>query len=130
LQGDRPHMFRVQANFELPWNMHANTVINLQSGRPYSRQILLPTTGRPPAIMEPASDDQRHPFQTLIDVGIGKRFRLADKGELKLDLQIFNLLNDDATDWFETVSLDEGETFLANTWVKPRRLMLRVGFEF
>ena len=35
---DRPHMFRVQANWQLPWSLHASTVVNLQSGRPYSRQ--------------------------------------------------------------------------------------------
>ncbi len=130
LQGDRPHMFRILANFNLPKDIHVNTSINLQSGRPFSRQIDLPTTGRPAAIMAPASDSQRHPFQSLVDVGIGKRFRLGSDTTLNLDLQVFNLLNDDATDWFETVRLDEGEDFIPNTWIKPRRVMLRLGIEF
>jgi hypothetical protein len=130
LQGDRPHMFRVQANFELPWNMHANTVVNLQSGRPYSRQIELPTSQRPPAILAPASDDQRHPFQYIWDIGIGKRFSLPRDGEINVDLQVLNILNDDATDWFETVRLNAGDRFLPNYWVKPRRLMVRFGIQY
>jgi outer membrane receptor protein involved in Fe transport len=130
LQGDRPHMLRVQANFELPWNLHANTIVNLQSGRPYARQIELPTSGHPPAILEPASDDQRHPFQTIVDVGIGKRFNLGGDVEAKVDLQILNLLNDDATDWFEEVRLNAGDEFIPNYWLKPRRLMMRVGIQF
>jgi hypothetical protein len=130
LQGDRPHMLRVQANFELPWQMRANTLINLQSGRPYSRQIYLPTERNPAAIMEPASDEQRHPFQYLWDIGIGKQFNLGGSAALQVDLQLLNVLNNSATDWWETTRLNAGDTFLPNWWVKPRRLQVHIGIEF
>jgi hypothetical protein len=130
LQGDRPHMLRVQANFNLPWLMRANTLINLQSGRPYSRQILVPTQGNPPAIMEPASDEQRHGFQYLWDIGIGKQFNLGGSVALQLDLQLLNALNKTPTDWWETTRLNAGDTFIPNWWVKPRRLQVHVGIEF
>ncbi len=126
--GDRPHMLRVQANFELPWNLHANTNINLQSGRPIFLQVRAPhdTNASRQDYFIVAED--RHPFQTLVDFGIGKRIKLGNNSELKLGVQFFNLLNDDATDWFETVILDAGETLRPTFWVKPRRVMLRVGF--
>jgi outer membrane receptor protein involved in Fe transport len=127
LQGDRPHMFRVQANFELPRDFRLSTSVNLQSGRPYTRQVRLPTEGRPLAILE---DDLRHPFQSLVDVGVGRQFVLGGRWKLNLDLQVFNLLNDDATDWFQTVELADGDTFVPTFFVKPRRLQLRVGLEF
>ncbi len=130
LQGDRPHMLRVQANFVLPWDMNLNTMINLQSGRPYSRQYRLPTTGSPAAIMAPAGDPGRHGFQYLWDLGIGKRFNLGGNVALQVDLQFFNLINNTPTDWYETVVLDEGETFIPTVWIKPRRLQLHVGIEF
>jgi outer membrane receptor protein involved in Fe transport len=130
LQGDRPHMFRVQANFLLPWEINLNTMINLQSGRPYSRQIEVPTQGRPAVIMAPASDDQRHDFQYQWDLNVGKRFPLGKDVDLQLDLQILNVLNDTPTDWWETVVLSEGDDFVPNTWVKPRRLQLHFGIEF
>ena len=130
LTGDRPHMLRVQANFDLPWQMRANTLINLQNGRPYSRQIYLPTERNPPAIMEPASDEQRHPFQYLWDIGIGKQFNLGGSVALQIDLQLLNALNNSATDYFETVRLNAGDTFIPNWWIKPRRLQLHIGIEF
>jgi hypothetical protein len=130
LQGDRPHMLRVQANFQLPWQVRVNTMINLQNGRPYSRQINVPTARNPPAIMEPASDEQRHPFQYLWDIGIGKQFNLGGSVALQVDLQILNALNNSATDSFETVRLNAGDTFIPDWWVKPRRLQVHVGIEF
>jgi hypothetical protein len=40
------------------------------------------------------------------------------------------VLNSSATDWFETVILYEGDDFVPNTWVKPRRIQLRAGINF
>ena len=80
--------------------------------------------------MEPASNSQRHPFQSLVDISIGKRFNISGDGLIKLDLQFFNLLNEDASDFFQTLILQEGDEFLPDWWVYPRRLMLRVGVEF
>jgi Carboxypeptidase regulatory-like domain/TonB-dependent Receptor Plug Domain len=127
--GDRPHMLRVSANFELPWNLHANTNVNLQSGRPYFREVrgtYGTNAGRQDYFI---AEEFRHPFQSLVDFSIGKRFKLGDQAEMKLDLQFFNLLNNDATDFFETTILDPGETLYPTAWVKPRRVMLRLGFE-
>jgi hypothetical protein len=130
LQGDRPHMFRVQANFQLPWTMNLNTMVNFQSGRPYNRLYRVPTDGRPRALVAPAGDPGRHDFQYLWDLGIGKRFNLGGDVGLQIDLQFFNLLNNTATDWFETTTLAEGDEYVPNTWIKPRRLQLHVGIEF
>jgi outer membrane receptor protein involved in Fe transport len=130
LQGDRPHMLRVQANFELPWGMRANTAVNLQDGRPYTRQGRLPTEGRPVAILERGF---RHGFQNLVDVGLGKSFKLKNGYEINLDVQVLNLLNDVESDWFETVVLEPGDEFIPASnggWIKPRRFQLRAGFRF
>jgi hypothetical protein len=127
--GDRPHMFRVQANFHLPWEMRANTSINIQSGRPYYRQIRAPYATQASSQDYFIAESFRHPTQNLIDVGVGKTFPLGAV-DLKLDLQLFNLLNEDATDFFETVILAPGDSFYPNTWVKPRRLMLHAGIQF
>jgi hypothetical protein len=130
LQGDRPHMFRVQANFQLPWQARLNTMINFQSGRPYSRLYRVPTERRPRALVAPAGDPGRHDFQYLWDVGIGKQFNLGSGVALQVDLQFINLLNSTPTDWFETTVLAEGDDFVPNWWVRPRRLQLHLGIEF
>ena len=130
LQGDRPHMLRVQANFQLPWEMRLNTMVNFQSGRPYSRLYKVPTEGRPRTVVAPAGDPGRHDFQYLWDLGFGKRFGLGKGVALQVDLQLFNLLNSTPTDWFQTTILAEGDDFIPSLWVKPRRLQLHVGIEF
>ena len=130
LTGDRPHMFRVQANFQLPWQMRLNTMINLQSGRPYSRLSQVPTEGRPDAYEAPTDDPGRHGFKYLWDLGFGKSFSLGSNVRLELDLQLFNVFNSTPTDWFHTTRLAEGDEFVPSWWVKPRRLQLHVGIEF
>jgi outer membrane receptor protein involved in Fe transport len=130
LQGDRPHMLRVQANFLLPWDLRLNTMINLQSGRPYARLIQVPTSGRPEVLIEPAGGKLRHDFQKMWDLGIGRQFNLSDKVALQVDLQLLNVLNDSPIDYWETLVLAEGEDFIGNWWVKPRRLQLHLGIEF
>ena len=138
LQGDRRHMFRVQANFELPWNMHASTAVNLQDGRPYSQQAVvrgLLNQGSVRFITVPASDSQRYPFQSLIDFSFGKRWNIAGNGILTTDIQIFNLLNDDAYDEFngggsEALVPDANGRLTPSWWVLPRRIMLRLGVEY
>ncbi len=130
LQGDRPHMFRVQANFQLPWNMNANTMINLQSGRPYNRLYRVPTELSPRAVVAPAGDPGRHDFQYLWNLGIGKRFDLGGDVGLQIDLQLFNVLNSTPTDWFETTTLSDGDVYVPTTWVRPMRLQLHFGIDF
>jgi len=131
---DRPHMFRVQANWQLPWNLHASTVVNLQNGKPYSRQarvfynnISFQQTN---FIVETTGGPRRFDFQNLIDFSIGKRWRLPGNFILKTDLQFFNLLNSAAVDRWATSVLNEGDEFVPGKWVKPRRLMLRIGLEY
>ena len=131
---DRPHMFRVQANWMLPWDLHASTVVNLQNGRPFTRQARVfynnISYGQTNFIAAQAGGPRRFDFQNLIDFSIGKRWRLPGNFTLKTDLQFFNLLNSTAVDRFVSTVLNEGDEFVPSMWVKPRRLMLRIGLEY
>jgi outer membrane receptor protein involved in Fe transport len=138
LQGDRKNMLRVQANFELPWNLHASTSVNLQDGRPYSQQAIargVLNQGGVRFITIPASDSQRYPFQSLVDFSFGKRWNIVGDGILKTDIQVFNLLNDDAYDEFNgggssALVPDANGRLTPSLWVWPRRIMLRLGVEY
>jgi len=131
LTGDRPHMFRVLANFELPWNMHASTVINLQDGRPYFRRSQAGySVSRSAQSWFIADPSFRHDFQSLVDFSIGKDFMLPGDGRLKLTLQFFNLLNSTAVDYLEDTRLTYPDNFRPNWWIKPRRLQLHLGVQF
>ena len=98
---------------------------------PLERQTRVPLSqGLTTFIVEPASDGDRLPSATLIDLALGKRFQLSQGLELKLDAQVFNLLNDDSPQYWETLILAPGDGYTQSDWVLPRRLVLRVGLEF
>jgi outer membrane receptor protein involved in Fe transport len=133
LQGDRRHMLNLQATFLLPWGMNAGTMVTLQSGRAYSRQTdVWLEQGRTTVIMEPGNDGQRFPSQAIIDLSLGKGFNLGGGVLFNVDLQLYNLLNDDAWDYWENLSIQEGERFVPDAayYMLPRRLQIRVGVEF
>jgi hypothetical protein len=131
---DQPHMFRVLANWQLPWNLHASTVIKLQSGRPYTRQARADyqviSGQQSNFIAANAGGPRRHDSQNLVDFSIGKRWRLPGRFTLKTDLQFLNLLNSTAVQRWADQVLNEGDEYVPSSWVKPRRLMLRIGLEY
>jgi hypothetical protein len=134
LNADRRHMFRVVANYMAPWQFKFSTVVNFQTGRPYDRYAYVQVPSNPwqrtQVIAEPASYEQRYPDQLIWDLGIGKHFDLGRGTNLSLDLQILNILNDDAVEgwWSREFNPDEGP--LPSQWVLPRRAELRLRFQF
>jgi len=136
LQGDRPHMFRLQGVVFLPWDFLLAVNGNIESGKPFSRQIRAPgdLVGQQPQnfIVEPAGSRAglRHPTIWMLDVRFGKRFDIGDL-QLKLDAYYYNALNSTASIWHSSLRLeDPGEQFIPSSWVEPRRLMLLAGFVF
>ena len=66
-----------------------------------------------------------------VDVLLGKRFYVSDEAYITLEAWGFNLLNSDQELSKASLVLQEpGEDFVSDWWVKPRRLQLRVGFNF
>jgi outer membrane receptor protein involved in Fe transport len=133
LQNDREHMFRLQGNLDLPWTMELTGTLNWQSGRPYSRLGRVSSDfleqGAKIVVLEPASDDRRLPSTMLLDLALGKRWELGD-ATLKTDLQVLNVLNEDAPQFWETLVLLPGERYTPDTYVYPRRAVIRIGIEF
>ena len=131
LQGDRRHVFQLQANFDLPWQVEGSALFRYLDGRPYSiqEQVFGLNQGRTQVIVSPASDDQRMPDQTVLDVGFGRRFKLGSSGTaIRLGLEVFNVFNEDAFDFFEDSAYDQGQ-LVPEDYVLPRRVMLRISLE-
>jgi hypothetical protein len=145
LQADRPHMFRLQGVFNLPGDVLFSTSFNFLSGVPFSRQVRLFNLGPSSVavIMARAGSDEQAVLSTgkvldslrlsqnkVWDLRIGKRFPIGESAAIKVDGTVFNILNDDAEIWLQTLELNEGDVFEPVTWLLPRRLMVYVGFEF
>ena len=135
LQADRPHMFRLQAVLFLPYDTVLAVNGNVESGKPFSRQVRAAGVTTQPAqnfIVENAGSREglRHPTLWVADVRLGKRFDLGDV-QLKLDAYVYNALNSTASIGHASLRLeDPGEQFIPSSWVEPRRLMLLAGFVF
>jgi hypothetical protein len=66
-----------------------------------------------------------------IDVTVGRRFVISNDIVLLVDAALFNVLNNDNVLGLSSQTLQPGQTeFSAFNWTQPRRLQLRVGFEF
>jgi len=132
LQGDRPHMFRLQGVFRLPWDILFSANLDFTTGRPHSRIIRVRgmNQGQVDVIMEPRGTYRLSNFE-VVDLSVGKRVRMGPKAELKFDAYIYNLLNSENELSLNTQRLQTpGDEFVPFTWAKPRRLMLRAGFAF
>ena len=132
LSGDRRHVLRLVGNLMLPYQFKISSVFNIQSGMTWDRNqwVNLPNRGFSQIITKPASDDQRYPTQYLWDLGIGKHFNLGKGTNLNIDIQVLNILNDDAVEWWRDTTYPVGEEPLPGSWVLPRRTQLRVRFSF
>ena len=130
--GDRTHMFRVMSNVDIGWGLRASGVLNVQSGRPYLRlaQVVGPTTGAAITLTADNSDSLRMPTQTIIDLGLQKTFKVGSNVGLDIGLQLLNVLNEDAEEYYSSLTLFQGQDFNPSSWVSPRRLQVKVQLAF
>ncbi len=134
-------MLRIQGVWRLPYDIMFSTGINIESGKPFNRQIRSSAFNQAPPYLIMASsgsDDVsvggtlRRPTQKNIDLMVGKRFYLTDRAHDSGGYTIYNLLNDDADLFMQDLRLSSTPTRPSSraTWMLPRRLMIRLGFEF
>ena len=137
LQNERKHALQIQGNFDLPWKLLGTVVYRYLSGKPYNLQV---TAGRPSTqfpleqlgqtvIAVPASDDTTFPDQNVLDLSLGRSFG-AGPTEIRIDLQLFNVFNNEAHDSWQTLILRPGNEYYPSAYVLPRRLGVRLGISF
>ncbi len=132
LNGDRRHNLRLVGNVMLPYQFKISSVVNIQSGIGWDRRqwVRLPTRGWVDVTTIPGSDDQRLPTQYLWDIGVGKHFNLGKGVNFNIDIQVLNILNDDAVEWWRDTRYPVGDEPLPGGWVLPRRAQLRFRLAF
>ena len=136
LQNEREHVFQFQANFDLAWKLNGSVIYSYLDGKPFSRQVQVGSSasasplnqGTQTIIAVPAGSE-RLPDQSVLDLSLGRRFALGET-ELKVDLQLFNVFNEDAHDWWQTNVVPPGDQFVPSGYIFPRRLMVRLGMDF
>jgi len=137
LQNQRRHAVQIQGNYDLPWNLLGTLVYRYLSGKPYNRQVTAGVfssqfalnQGGQTVIAVPASEDTRFPDQNVLDLSIGRGFE-AGPTTITIDLQFFNVFDNDAHDSWQTLIVAPGDSYYPRAYVLPRRLGLRLGVRF
>jgi len=137
LQNQRRHAVQIQSNLDLPWNLLGTLVYRYLSGKPYNRQVnagvfssQFPLNqGAQHVIAVPASEATRFPDQNVLDLSLGRIFE-AGPTTIQIDLQLFNVFNNDAHDSWQTLIVAPGDSYYPRAYVLPRRLGLRLGVRF
>ena len=127
LQNDREHVLQLQGNFDIPWDMVGTVIYRLLDGKPYSRQVTAGSGGSQSPINQggqgvivvPADSNVRLPTQNVLDLAIGKRID-AGPTTVKIDLQLFNVFNEDSHDWWQTLNVAPGDSFVPDGYIFPR----------
>ena len=80
-------------------------------------------------IAVPASDDTTFPDQNVLDLSLGRSFG-AGPTLINIDLQLFNVFNNEAHDSWQTLILRPGDEYYPSAYVLPRRSGVRLGISF
>jgi outer membrane receptor protein involved in Fe transport len=89
---DRPHYFKAQATYQLPWGTGIGVNYDLASGTPQSSTITFKSV---PFFPYGRGDMGRTPVFSNTDLSIYHRLRLHGRSELVLYLNVFNLFDQD-----------------------------------
>ena len=124
-------MFRIQSNVDLGWDLRLSGILNVQSGRPYLRlaQVVAPN-GDAITVTIDASESLRLPTSAVFDLGLQKVFNTGKNTDLTIGIQVLNLFNEDAVEYYASWQLYPGDEFTPSNWINPRRAQIRLKFAF
>jgi hypothetical protein len=127
---DREYQFKMSGTYIFPYGIMLTAFFSHEQGRAYNRTVRVPLDqGRQNvAAEEPGS--QRYPDQTYLDLRVEKEFRLWKTTRLKLLIDVWNLLNNDANHRVQSTNA-ASDAYLAPTrYDLPRRAQIGIRFVF
>jgi hypothetical protein len=136
LSGDRPVVGKIQFVYQLPAGFLVGLNFNHQQGRPWARQIVLPTQLTIPTtiLAEPLNGSRRVADWNLLDMRLQKAFDLGKGAKFEVFADLLNLFNTSAYDGIQSRNSADavpGGAFGAPTaFVLPRRAMVGAKFTF
>jgi outer membrane receptor protein involved in Fe transport len=136
LQNEREHVLQLQTHVDLPWQLQASLVYSYLGGKPFGRQLQVgagssasPLNQGTQTVIALPAGSARLPDQNVLDLALGRTFSLGS-AELETNVQVFNVFNDDAHDWWQSLVVNPDERFVPSGFVAPRRWMVRLGLSF
>jgi outer membrane receptor for Fe3+-dicitrate len=99
LATDRPHYFKLQATYELPWGTGIGANFDLASGTPQTSTVTFKSV---PVYAYGRGDLGRTPVYSNTDLSIYHTFRLPGRSQVQLYLNVFNLFDQDTVSRYFT----------------------------
>ncbi|HET7617053.1 MAG TPA: hypothetical protein VFK20_00990, partial [Vicinamibacterales bacterium] len=96
---DRPHQFKMQATYDFPWGTQIGINYFLASGTPMSSTISFKSV---PVFPFGRGDMGRTPVYSSTDLLVGHTFHLPGTTELNVNLNVFNLFDQDTVTRYRT----------------------------
>lgn len=142
LSGDRTHQIKGNGYYEWDFGLSLGASFTYATGTPVNRlgfadQVQIPYT-RYELFLTPRGSEGRTPDTTRLDMNLGYAFKLAGKQQVRLVLEVTNILNSQSAltldQRYNFSGLDVGQTnpyFKApTTFQAPRSIRLGVRYSF
>jgi len=131
LQSDRTFMFKLQGSYFFPYDFVVSLNYTGQTGKPIARMIPVigMNQGAFQVMAEPRGATSRLDPTHLLDLRAEKKFNLTGRFNLRIGVDIFNLLNTDAMT--QTVIIGTSPSFLMpDAIVAPRRFQVALRLSY
>jgi hypothetical protein len=93
LPNDRPHQFKLDGSYELPFGLLASMSFRAQSGIPISQLIPHPIYGNNEGFLTPRGSAGRTPTITNVDLGAYYPIKFSETRQLRFQADWFNVYN-------------------------------------
>ena len=120
----------MQGTYIFPYGISASANFQIMSGAPYARSVTtydLDQGTQNVAVEARGDNDHRLPTAYLLDINLGKTFRIGDRFSIQARFEVFNLLNRATPTSQMDYSLGAGDTWVWGYIWMPRRA--QVGFK-
>ncbi len=116
---------QLYGTYEGPWGLRIAPFLRHQSGQPFGRTLTTRLNYGTIRVLAEPIGTRRQDNVTLVDVRIGKDFRMSGGRRVTAFVDAFNVLNSNAE---QNISWATGESFLRPLAIVPPRI-LRIGFQ-
>jgi hypothetical protein len=127
---DREYQFKITGTYIFPYGIMLSAYFSHEQGRALNRTIRVPLDQGTQTVAAEKPGSQRYPDQTFLDLRVEKEFRLWKTTRLKLLIDVWNLLNNDANQRVASTNAASDAYLAPTSYDLPRRAQIGIRFVF
>ncbi|MDH4217987.1 MAG: TonB-dependent receptor [Candidatus Aminicenantes bacterium] len=127
---DREYQFKMSGTYIFPYGIMITAYFSHEQGRAFNRTVRVPLDQGRQTVAAEEPGSQRYPDQTFLDLRVEKEFRLWKTTRLKLLIDVWNLLNNDANQRVASTNAASDAYLAPTSYDLPRRAQIGIRFVF